>query len=297
MTSWSQRTWFITGTSAGIGQALAEAVLARGGKVVAAVRNVSSMADLEAASGGRLKTIALDVTKPEQVERAVREGEAAFGGIDVLVNNAGAGLLGGVEECTEAEIRANFELNFFGPAAVIRAALPAMRARRSGVFVNVSSLGGLVGSAGSPFYCAAKFALEGMSEALAEETAELGMKVMIVEPGPFRTSFPKGRVTATKEVADYGLVAQRRAGVAAIAGKQPGDPVRAAAAILDAVDSGKPPLRLVLGKVAFELATQAHDRRAKEVATWKATAIGADFPDAGGPGEIWTAPDAKLERS
>jgi NADP-dependent 3-hydroxy acid dehydrogenase YdfG len=272
--------WFITGCSTGLGRALAGAVLGRGLRAVVTARDPAAVAGLVAAHGDRALALPLDVTDHAQVADAVKAAEAAFGRIDVLVNNAGYGYLAAVEEGAEDEIRALFDANVFGLADVTRAVLPGMRARRSGHVVNVSSLGGLAAFPATGYYHATKFAVEGLSEALAAEVAPLGVKVTIVEPAAFRTrwSGPSMRQSATR-IDDYaGTAGARRAATTATFGHQPGDPARAAEAILAAVGSAAPPLRLLLGRAAYDIATARLDTLRAGFDTWREVTLGADFP-------------------
>lgn len=274
--------WFITGCSTGFGRELARLVLERGWRVAATARRPDALKDLVAGHDGRGLAVALDVTDQVQVEGAVRAAEQAFGRIDVLVNNAGYGYLSAVEEGEEAEIRAMFDTNLFGLAAVTRAVLPGMRARRSGCIVNISSQGGMIGFPGSGYYAATKFAVEGLSESLAKEVGPLGLRVLIVEPGPFRTDWAgRSLKQSATFIEDYEATAgARRRQISGYSGTQPGDPVRGAEAIIAAVRSDRPPLRLVLGRMAFDGVTGKLKATLEEVESWKDTALGADFPDA-----------------
>src|ERR1700722_9393113 len=188
MTQWSRKSWLVTGANAGFGRAVCEEVLARGGKVVATARDPNSLAALVDKSNGRALALPLDVTKTTQIAAAV-EGAEALGGVDVLVNNAGYGFLGGVEESEDREIRAMFEVNFFGAAAMMRAVLPGMRAKGAGYIINVSSIAGIFGGPAGGYYSGTKFGLEGLSESLAIEGEPLGIRVLIMELGAFRTDF------------------------------------------------------------------------------------------------------------
>ena len=244
-------------------------------------RNGSEPATLdEFASNPQVLTAALDVTDPDQIGKAVTEAIGRFGQIDVLVNNAGYGYLSAVEEGEDDEVRAMFEVNVFGLASMTKAVLSGMRARRSGAIVNISSMGGLIGFPGIGYYNATKFAVEGLSEALAKECAPLGVKVIIVEPGPFRTDWA-GRSLKTPKtpIADYAETAvARRAAIQDYSGQQPGDPVRAAEAIVAAVESAKPPLHLVLGRVACDLVSGKLKEFSQELEAWRHVSLGADFP-------------------
>ena len=273
--------WFITGCSTGLGRALATAVLDRGLRAVVTARDPEQVADLAAGHGDRALVLPLDVTDHAQVVDAVKQAEAAFGRIDVLVNNAGYGYLAAVEEGEDDEVRKLFDTNVFGLADVTRAVLPGMRARRSGHVVTVSSLGGLAAFGATGYYHATKFAVEGLSESLAAEVAPLGIKVTIVEPAAFRThwSGPSMRQSAI-HIDDYAETAgARRAATTATYGHQPGDPVRAAEAVIDAVGAEEPPLRLLLGKAAYDIATARLDTLRSTFDTWRETTLGADFPE------------------
>lgn len=245
------RVWFITGASSGFGREIAEAALRRGDRVVAAARNVSRLADL--GSDDRVLAVALDVTDAKQRERAIGEALDRFGRIDVLVNNAGRTQVGAVEETTEKELRDLFELHFFAPAALTRLVLPHMRAQGGGAIVQMSSVGGQVTYPGFGAYCATKFALEGLTQTLRDEIAPFGIHTMIVEPGAFRTGLFRAEAAyqsqAMPEYAD--TVGPTRDYVSGGHGSQPGDPAKAAQAIITALDAGDPPLRLVLGEDAI----------------------------------------------
>jgi NAD(P)-dependent dehydrogenase (short-subunit alcohol dehydrogenase family) len=272
-------TWLITGCSSGLGRALAEAVIGAGHNAVVTARNVTSVADLSDASPERVLAVALDVTKPEQVASAVQQAEQRFGGVDVLVNNAGYGYRSAVEEGDDADIRALFETHFFGTVAMIKAVLPGMRGRRSGAVVNISSIGAQLAAVGSGYYAAAKAAIEGLSGALRGELAPLGISVTVVEPGAFRTDFA-GRSLAESAtvIDDYAATAgQRRKEHDTMHGNQPGDPAKAGAAIMAAVESAEPPAFLLLGTDALALYRYVADGRAKEIANWERLTTSTDF--------------------
>jgi NADP-dependent 3-hydroxy acid dehydrogenase YdfG len=275
------RTWFITGASSGFGRTLAEEVLKAGGKVVATARNRDKVADLEAKFPQRAKALALDVTDAGQVDSAVTQAFAQFGQVDVLVNNAGYGVAGAIEEVSEAEYMPMFETNVFGLLRVTRAFLPHLRKQRSGHILNLSSIGGLVASPGMGYYNATKFAVEGLSEALAAEVAPLGIRVTIIEPGPFRTDFlGRSGVVAETRIADYDATAgNMRKYFAENDGKQHGDPVRAVHAMMQVVESPNPPLRLLLGRSALERLRGKLATWEREIAEWEKVTVGADFPD------------------
>lgn len=275
------RTWLITGCSTGLGRALAEALIANGERVFATARKREEIADL-VEGRDNATALKLDVTSAEDVQAAVAAAEQA-GGIDVLVNNAGYGYLTAFEEADEAGYRAQFEANMFGLIAMTKAALPAMRKRGSGHIVNVASVGGFIGNPGSAFYAATKFGVVGLSEALSKEVGALGVKVTVVEPGPFRTDWAgRSLKSGGARIEAYAkTVHERLDQVAAYSGSQPGDPVRAAKAIIAAVDSDAPPLNLVLGAPGLEMARAKLDQLKAEFDKWEAVSLSADFPDAG----------------
>ncbi len=282
MTSPSQsKVWFITGASTGFGRLLAEEVLKTGGKVIATARDRAKVADLEEQYPERAKAYSLDVTDPAQVISIVTQTTACFSPVDVLVNNAGYGLAGAIEEATEDEFMPVFNTNVFGLMSVTRAFLPHFRARRSGHIVNLSSVGGLIGSPGWGYYNATKFAVEGFSEALAAELEPLGIHVTVVEPGPFRTDFlGRSGVEAAARIADYDATAGKtREYFHTQAGKQKGDPVRAVKAIIAAVASPNPPKHLLLGELALTRFRKRLDDWKTELDAWEQTTVGADFPE------------------
>jgi NAD(P)-dependent dehydrogenase (short-subunit alcohol dehydrogenase family) len=245
------RSWLITGASSGLGNAFARAALAAGDLVTATARRPEALAGLTRQFPGRVTAAGLDVRDAGQCQRAAETALAAYGRIDVLVNNAGHGIVGAVEETTEEELRDEFEVLFFGAMRLTRLVLPHMRARRSGTIVQVSSMMGLMSLAGAGAYCAAKGALEQASEALAAEAGPLGIRVLIVEPGVFRTGFFGPALRSSAAIADYGGTAGgTRAWLAAVHGTQPGDPDKAAQAVMGALDLPDPPLRLALGEDA-----------------------------------------------
>jgi len=276
------RTWLITGSSSGLGRALAQRVLEHGDRCALTARDVSRISDIAAPFGKSALPLALDVRNASERERAVRDTEAALGGIDVLVNNAGHGYSAAIEEGEEDAIRAMFDTNVFGLAALTRLVLPGMRARGRGHIVNISSVGGLVGNPSSGYYSATKFAVEGLSQSLAKEVEPLGLHVTLIEPGPFRTDFQGRSMTTARATIDaYAATAgARRAQLKANNGKQPGDPVRAADAVIKVVESENPPLHLVLGKVAVGRAREKFIEMLKTLEQWEAVSVGTDYPDA-----------------
>lgn len=274
--------WFITGCSTGLGRALAQRVLQRGHRAAVTARNPKQIEDIVAAYPGASLALALDVTDPRQSTEAVAQAQKAFGRIDVLVNNAGYGYLAAVEEGEDDEVRAMFEANFFGLVALTKRVLPGMRAQGRGHIVNISSVGGLVGNPSSGYYNATKFAVEGLSEALAKEVAPLGIRVTVIEPGPFRTDW-SGRSLKQPRTAmpAYAPTAgARRAEIAGNYGKQPGDPVRAADAIMQVVESPKPPMNLILGKNGLDRVRAKLKDFMRSIDEWESVTLGADFPKA-----------------
>jgi len=278
----SKPVWFITGCSTGFGRELSLILLKRGYRVVATARDKSKVEDIVAGNPKNGLALALDVDKQGQIDAAVKAAEARFGRIDVLVNNAGYGYLAAVEEGDDADIRAMFETNFFGLAAVTRAVLPIMRAQKSGAIVNISSVGGFIGFPGSGYYAATKFAVEGLSESLSKEVGPLGIKVIIVEPGPFRTDWAgRSLKTPRKPVDAYADTAiARRRQIQGISGSQAGDPVRASEAIIATVEKKDAPLRLPLGGVAYDAIAAEIAALRKEHESIEAVARGADYPKA-----------------
>jgi NAD(P)-dependent dehydrogenase (short-subunit alcohol dehydrogenase family) len=281
MTQQEQPVWFITGCSTGFGRELAKMVLSRGWRAVVTARKPEQIRDLVEGHDDNALALKLDVTDPVQVKDAVQQAEEKFGRIDVLVNNAGYGYLAAIEEGEDDQVRAMFETNFFGLVSITNAVLPGMRARRSGHIVNISSIGGLVSFGATGYYHATKYAVEGVSETLSIELAPLGVKVLIIEPGPFRTDWSGRSLLESKTVIDdYDSTAgERRRQSRKNSGKQAGDPARAAQAIIDAVTSENPPLRLVLGKPALGLARKKLDSVKKDLDAWEKTTLGADFPE------------------
>src|SRR5215468_6049151 len=274
-------TWLLTGCSTGFGRELARVVVSRGYRAAVTARDPKQVADLVAGHEDRTLALRLDVTDPAQVAESVRRAEERFGGIDVLVNNAGIGYFAAVEESDEAEVRRMFEINFFGLARMTRAVLPGMRKRRSGHIINVASICGLAAIPSLGDYSATKFAVEGLSEVLALEVGPLGIRVTLVEPSGFRTQWAGGSAkdSSTRAIADYDATAgaERRA-LRDLSGKQPGDPVRAANAIIQAVESPAPPLHLLLGKDALRMAREKLAALRGAFDTWEKVTVGADFP-------------------
>ncbi|XVV10171.1 oxidoreductase [Actinoplanes sp. CA-131856] len=272
-------TWLITGCSTGLGRALADAVLARGDNAVVTARDVAKVKDLADAHPGTALALALDVTDPAQVSAAVERAEARFGSVDVLVNNAGYGYRSAVEEGDDADVRQLFDTLFFGPVAMIKAVLPGMRQRRAGTIVNISSIGARFFNPGSGYYSAAKAALEGMSATLRKEVEPLGITAFTVEPGAFRTDFAGRSLTQSATIIDdYAQTAgKRRKENDTTHGTQPGDPVKAADAIITAVTSGRAPTLLLLGSDAVKIIGTALDDQRAEIDLWSKVSLTTDF--------------------
>jgi NAD(P)-dependent dehydrogenase (short-subunit alcohol dehydrogenase family) len=272
-------TWLITGCSTGLGRALAEAVLGQGDNAVVTARDVAKVEDLAKAYPDTALAVALDVTDPARVTEVVRQAEARFAGVDVLVNNAGYGYRAAVEEGDDEDVRRLFATNFFGPVAMIKAVLPGMRSRRRGAIVNVSSIGARICPPGSGYYAAVKSALEGMSGSLRTELQPLGITVTAVEPGGFRTDFAGRSLTQSSTVIDdYASTAgKRRKEHDTVHGTQPGDPAKAAQALITAVRSGHPPALLLLGTDAVTAFTGVLDAQRAELETWRQLSVSTDF--------------------
>ncbi len=275
----NKKVWLITGSSTGFGRSLTEAVLKHGDRVVATARKPEQLSDLVDQYPETAKAVRLDVTNSQEVREAVNSALEAFGSIDVLVNNAGYGTVGALEEVSEEAIQRQYATNVFGALNTIRAVLPSMRQRRSGHILNLSSVGGFVSFAGSGIYCSTKFALEGLSEALSKEVAPLGIKVTIIEPGAFRTDF-NGRSLVTPEhlIDDYASTSGKfLKSFQENDGKQPGDPDKAAQAMIKAVESDNPPLRLALGADAVQMIEEKLEFVKAELEAWKQVGINTAF--------------------
>jgi NAD(P)-dependent dehydrogenase (short-subunit alcohol dehydrogenase family) len=272
-------TWLITGCSTGLGRALAEAVLDLGENVVATARDVTTVEDLADAHPDRVLALALDVTDPAAPVPAVQAAEQRFGAVDVLVNNAGYGYRAALEEGDDAEVAVLFATNVFGPVAITKAVLPGMRARRSGAIVNISSISARIAPPGSGYYSASKAALEGLTAGLRKEVAPLGIVAMAVEPGAFRTDFAgRSLQQAATAIADYADTAgRRRKENDTTHGTQPGDPVKAAHAIITALESDNPPGLLVLGQDAVDGFRSVLDGERAELEAWEGTSLSTSF--------------------
>jgi NAD(P)-dependent dehydrogenase (short-subunit alcohol dehydrogenase family) len=280
-TSQAGKVWFITGASAGFGRLLAEYLCGLGATVIATARDVSKLNDLTTRFPGNAILLSLDVTSKASIEAAVKDALARAGHVDVLVNNAGYGVTGAIEEVSEEEYMPMFETNVFGLLTLTKALLPQFRERRSGNIVNLSSIGGLIGSPGWGYYNATKFAVEGLSEALAGEMAPLGVHVTVIEPGPFRTEFlGRSGVQSKQIISDYKESAGKsREYFQTQSGKQAGDPQKAVEAIVAAVSAPEPPRHLLLGKIALTRFRARLEQWTKDLDAWEETTVGADFAD------------------
>jgi len=274
----AKKTWFITGASSGFGLAFAKYALAKGHNVVATARRLDTLEEIATQAPERFLALALDVTQPQDAAAAINAAIARFERIDVLVNNAGYGIVGAFEETPQDELRALMETNFFGAMNVTRAALPALRAQGSGAIVNISSLGGQLSFAGFSAYSASKFALEGASEALAQELKPFGVKVLIVEPGQFRTGFAGAGLRHMPLIEAYkDVTGGTRDFTRNMDGTQPGDPMKAAAAIETALESPTTPLRLQLGADAVDAVRNHAEALLSDLGTWEALARDTAF--------------------
>lgn len=271
--------WLITGCSTGFGREIARAALEAGHSVVVTARRVEAVRDLADEFGDRAVAVALDVTDAAQIAAAVSAAERAFGGIDVLVNNAGHGYLSSVEEGEDAEVRKLFDVNYFGAVDMIKAALPAMRARGSGHIVNISSMTGLVANPPNAYYSSTKFALEAVTEALATEVAPLGIKVTAIEPGAFRTDWAtRSMKESSTPIADYADVAARKDLIKQFADHLPGDPRKVAEAVLMVTELDEPPLRLLLGRDVLKAMREKIAAMSASIEEWKAVTKDVNFP-------------------
>jgi NAD(P)-dependent dehydrogenase (short-subunit alcohol dehydrogenase family) len=276
-------TWLITGCSTGLGRALASALLDRGENVVVTARVAAAVEALAQAHPGTALALPLDVTDHAQIREVVRAARERFGSIDVLVNNAGHSYRAAVEEAAEDQVRELFATNFFGPAALIQAVLPGMRERRGGAIVNISSIGARSSPIGSGYYAASKAALEAMTESLRKEVGPLGITVMTVEPGAFRTSFLRSVAQPPETIGDYAAtVGARRERDATNDGHQLGDPARAAQAIINAVQSSGSPRLLILGPDALTQFRNAVKQLSADADAWEQTSIATSFPSESG---------------
>jgi NAD(P)-dependent dehydrogenase (short-subunit alcohol dehydrogenase family) len=273
------KTWLITGCSSGLGLAFAEQVLKQGYNAIITSRKLEDIQNLADEYPDTAFALSLDVTNNEQISSVLEQAETRFGSIDVLLNNAGYGYRAAVEEGDDDDVRALFDTNFFGTVSMIKAVLPCMRNRKSGTIFNVSSIGGRFSSPGSGYYSAAKYALEGMSDALRKEVTPLGIRVVVIEPGAFRTDFAGRSLKGAKtNISDYDeTVGPRRKENDKSSGTQPGDPNKAAQAIIELVESEQVPFRILLGTDAIKIITGELEAQKLELETWKHISIKTDF--------------------
>ncbi|MYL51454.1 SDR family NAD(P)-dependent oxidoreductase [Halobacillus litoralis] len=272
------KVWFITGCSTGFGREIAKRVIAEGYKVVATARNPAQIEDLVTDNQEDVLVHRLDVTDPDQVREAVNQAVEKFGGIDVLVNNAGIGYFSSVEESIEEETRKMFEINFWGLMAVTNEVLPHLRRQQSGHIINLSSISGLSSSPAVGYYNATKYAVEGISESLATEVDSLGIKVTLIEPGSFRTDWAGRSANRTQtSIPEYKETAGRRINLPS--GQEAGDPAKLAETVITIAESEKPPLRLLLGREAYEIARQKFTNLLDEIEDWKEITIETDFTE------------------
>jgi NAD(P)-dependent dehydrogenase (short-subunit alcohol dehydrogenase family) len=277
-----QKTWFITGCSTGFGRVLSEQLLARGDRVIATARNADRIEDLRAHAKNpeQFLSYPLDVTDFSEIRKVASDAIQKAGRIDVLVNNAGYGYVGALEEVSLSEIRAVFETNVFGLMEMTRAILPVFRSQRSGHIINLSSVAGMVGTPGASIYNSTKFAIEGLSEALAGELASFGIKVTLIEPGAFRTDFANRSLRVAPYLPEYAeALSQTRKYYETIGGQQPGDPAQAVRAMIALVDHPNPPLRLPMGKIALQRIRNKIAQYESEIKTWEKTILETDFPE------------------
>ncbi len=274
------KVWLITGCSTGFGRELAKGAIKGGHKVVVTARKPEDISDIVESYPDTSIAVRLDVTKTNEIQEAVKAAMNKFGRIDVLVNNAGIGYFGAIEESEEDEVRRMFEINVFGLANMTKEVLPVMRKQKSGHIVNIASIGGLVGFPGVGFYNATKFAVDGLSESLSKETAPLGIKVTVIAPSGFRTDWAGRSANNSKiEIEDYATTAgQNKQTIRGYSGNQPGDPVKAAEAIIKVVESENPPLRLLLGNGALKGARNKIKELQRDIDAWEETTVGADSP-------------------
>lgn len=275
------KVWFITGSSRGLGRSLTEAVLATGDKVAATARNVNTLKDLETKYPDKVYPLQLDVTQHKDIHSAIVKTIAHFGKIDVLVNNAGFGITGAVEGYTDEQVRSQLETNLYAPIALTRAVLPYMRKQRFGHILQISSIGGRVGSGGVSIYQAAKFGLSGFSEGLAVEVAPLGIKITCIEPGGFRTDWAGGSMTYAPHVPGYETTVDARVNAFQSGSIKPmGDPDKAAKVMIDIVNNPEPPLHLLLGSEAVAIVKHSEATKLKELEHWESVSISTDADDA-----------------
>ena len=274
-----EKVWFITGSSRGLGRSLTKAVLAKGDQVAATARDINSLKDLVESYPGQIFPITLNVTDYDQVQIAVKAAIKHFGRIDVLVNNAGFGIVGAAEAFTDEQVRSQLETNLYAPIEITRAVLPFMRKQKSGRILQISSIGGRVGNAGVSIYQAAKFGLSGFSEVLAKEVADLGILVTSVEPGGFRTDWAGDSMTYAEKIEGYPLVDQRSDFFQSGDFIPMGDPEKAARVMIDLVDHPQPPIHLVLGSEAIGMLKHADASRSEEMEKWMQVSLSTDHDE------------------
>lgn len=277
-----KNVWFITGCSTGFGRALALELLQAGYSTVVTSRNQNDIQDIADAYPSLALPLTLDVTIPDQIKAAVDKAITHFGQIDVLVNNAGIGYFGAIEESEEAEVRKMFEINVFGLANMTNEVLPHMRKRKKGHILNIASIGGLRSFPGVGFYNATKYAVDGLSESLAKEVAPLGIKVTIIAPSGFRTDWAgRSAKDSSKKIEDYTTTAwKNREDIRGYSGNQPGDPIRAAKAMIQITETDHPPMRLLLGAAALKGARIKLEELKNDFDNWSELSEGADYPKA-----------------
>lgn len=273
------KVWLVTGCSTGLGRNLVEEILKKGDKAIATARKVETIQDLVREYPGQVIAMSLDVTKKDQINLALKKGLEAFGRIDVLVNNAGYGIIGALEEVESSEVARIFDTNVFGLIEMTKAILPQMRQQKSGHILNISSVAGFSATPGFGIYNATKFAVEGLSEALAGEVASFGIKVTIIEPGPFRTDFANRSLAVSKAMPAYDeAMKATRLYIKNADGNQAGDPVRAAKAMIAIVNDAHPPVRIPFGKIALERINLKMKNFSEDLKKWNKTIIETDFP-------------------
>jgi NAD(P)-dependent dehydrogenase (short-subunit alcohol dehydrogenase family) len=278
-TDGESRVWLVTGASGGLGRCLVERALEEGERVVATTRKPSELQELAGRFPGRIQVVELDITQPDQIRAVVEEAAGLWGRLDVVVSNAGFGLLGGLEECARDQIQRNIAVNLMGPIDLMRAALPILRAQRSGHLILIGAAASISNYPGFAVYGGAKAAVEVVAESVRSEAAVFGVRVSVVQPGPLRTPFLRESVEAAQSsIPDYETTVGRfRSLLGRMDGRQPGDPVRAASAILGLSREANPPFRLVLGRYALEKSRKTLGARASELEAWEATAASVDF--------------------
>jgi NAD(P)-dependent dehydrogenase (short-subunit alcohol dehydrogenase family) len=272
----NQKIWYVTGASKGLGLSLVKLLLEKGNKVAATTRNINALDELLKEYPENLLPLAVDITSDENVKASIDQTISQFGRLDVIVNNAGYSLVGSIEELTDREFRETIDVNLFGTINVIRAAMPYFREQHSGHFINISSNAGYIGFANAASYNAAKFAVVGISEALAEETKQFGIKVTVVAPGQFRTKFMDSLVFAEHRIAEYKL-SEAEQMWRSFSGTQPGDPAKLVQILVDLANHPNPPLHLLLGPDTYQLVNDHREKEKQEIDAWKEITLSTDF--------------------